>query len=117
VNALRLRILRRAAALAALLAFAALPHGHLRGHEEIADALASVAVAAPAVAASTGAEAPPHGCPLCLSLASVQNALVPGAALPISIAPLAERLAPAPVPLRTEARGVAPSAPRAPPLV
>ncbi|HVH07126.1 MAG TPA: hypothetical protein VNE71_14120 [Myxococcota bacterium] len=115
----RLRTLQRAAALAALLAFAALPHGHLRGHDAVtaARAIATAAPVAvsPAPAHSDGA---PHGtCPLCLSLAQVQSALVHGATIALPVERFTVRLSVAAPPLRAAEPSLASSAPRAPPLV
>jgi hypothetical protein len=119
VSSLRFRTLRQAAALAALLAFAALPHGHLRGHETIRAAWASLSAATPSVV--PGAQHPesaPHGsCPLCLSLAQVQSAIVHGAAPPLPVSVLAARLTPPAAPLRADAPRLASCDPRAPPLV
>lgn len=113
----RLRTLQRAAALAALLAFALLPHGHLRGHEAVAVAIGSASASAVS-AAPAYSESAPHGtCPLCLSLAQVQCALVHGAGVAVPLAAFSVRLAPPAPPLRAGAPGLASSAPRAPPLV
>ena len=119
MRSLRFRTLQRAAALAALLAFAALPHGHLRGHETIRAAWADLSAAAPAVAkAAQHPDAAPHGsCPLCLSLAQVRSAIGHGAAPPLPLVALAARLAPPAAPLPADAPGLASCHPRAPPLV
>jgi len=119
VTGFRLRTFQRAAALAALLAFGALPHGHLRGHNAVMSARAIATAApvavAPAPAHSAGA---PHGiCPLCLSLAQVHTALVHGATIALPVERFAVRLSVAAPPLRAAAPGLASSAPRAPPLV
>jgi hypothetical protein len=120
VNGFRLRTLQRAAALAALLAFAVLPHGHLRGHDAVASARAAAAAPAAAVLADLPAhsESAPHGtCPLCLSLAQLQSALVHGATVALPVVAFSVHLAPPAPPLGADAPGLASSAPRAPPLV
>jgi hypothetical protein len=117
VTGFRLRTLQRAAALAALLAFAFLPHGHLRGHDAAAAGIGS-ATAAVVADAPAHSDAAPHGtCPLCLSLAQVSSALVHGASIAVPVAAFSVRLAPSAPPLRAEAPGLASSAPRAPPRV
>ena len=116
----RLRTLQRAAALAALLAFSLLPHGHLRGHDAVASAVAAAAAPAGAVVADAPAhtDSAPHGtCPLCLSLAQVQSALVHAATIALPVVAFSVHLAPPAPPLVAAAPGLASSAPRAPPLV
>jgi hypothetical protein len=119
VSSFRFRTLQRAAALAALLAFAALPHGHLRGHEAVTAAWASAHGQATAVAAgATLPDSAAHGaCPLCLSLAQVQSALVHDAAIPLPVVALAAHLSAPAAPLLADAPGTASCVPRAPPLV
>jgi hypothetical protein len=117
VTGFRLRTLQRAAALAALLAFALLPHGHLRGHDALIAAIGSASAVA-VTAAPAHSDSAPHGtCPLCLSLAQVQSALVHGAAVAVPVTSFSVRLAPSAPPLRADAPGLASAAPRAPPLV
>ena len=116
----RLRTLQRAAALAALLAFALLPHGHLRGHDAVASvrALAAAAPAAVVSDAPARSDSATHGsCPLCLSLAQVQSALVHGATVALPVLAFSVRVAPPAPPLGAASPGLASSSPRAPPLV
>jgi hypothetical protein len=107
-------------ACAVLLAFACLPHGHLRGHEEVAAARAlahpgpTALVAAP-LAAET--EAQHRACPICLSLARVRDALAQGTDLQLAVIAEAAPCAPPRTPQRPEAPASAHTAPRAPPLV
>ena len=114
--ALRFRTLQRVAALAALLAFAVLPHVHLRGHDWIASAAAGGHGAASTVEPGAGlAGSGQHvACPLCLSLAQVASALVYSAAVPLRVLAPSRPLAPAPASLLRDAPGLASCAPRAP---
>jgi hypothetical protein len=119
VSRLPIRALWRAAACAALLAFAFLPHGHLRGHEEVAAARALAGSEAPALlaAASTGhADAHQRACPVCLSLARVRDALAAGSGVELGVLAAAASGPPASVPRQPEAPTSAHTAPRAPPL-
>jgi hypothetical protein len=119
VNSVRFRSLWRTAACAALLAFAVLPHGHLRGHEAVAGAWTAAQQAAEQVAA-----APPQNesgrhiaCPLCLSMARTRDALVAHATTPsLPVLPAETQLAPPPPALLAEAPALAHASPRAPPL-
>jgi hypothetical protein len=114
------RPLWRAAASIALLAFFCLPHGHLRGHEEVAAARA-LATSAPAALAAAplvrGDEARSEACPVCLSHARVRHALASSAAVPVLALAAETPLAPPPAPQRPEAPTSGHTAPRAPPLV
>jgi hypothetical protein len=120
VSRLPIRSLWRVAACAALIAFACLPHGHLRGHEEVA---AARALAAPGPVSLTAApiasadEARHRACPICLSLARVRDALAQGADSPGAALVASAPCSPPSAPLRPEAPASAHTAPRAPPLV
>jgi hypothetical protein len=108
----------RLAASVALLAFALLPHGHLRGHQEIAAARALAAASGPVLAAAPLAAAQAaesKACSLCLSLARVRDALADaaGPALPLAVA--GARLGAPPPPLRQATPALAHASPRAPP--
>lgn len=108
----------RLAACAALVAFSFLPHGHLRGHEEVAAARALAEAAAPSLAAAPLELAPESrakGCSLCLSLARVRDALAQGgdAALPVVAA--ATRLSAPRAERGAEAPALPHASPRAPP--
>jgi len=103
-----------------LLAFAGLPHGHLRGHEEVAAARALAEpgilwlAAAPLASAD---EARHRACPVCLSLARVRDALSQGAGVEIGVLASKAPATPPHVLLQPEAPVSAHTAPRAPPLV
>jgi hypothetical protein len=108
----------RLAASVALLAFALLPHGHLRGHQEVASARALAVASAPALGAAplaAGHAAAPRTCSLCLSLARVRAALAGGAGPALPLATPAERIGAPPPPLRAAAPTLAHASPRAPP--
>jgi hypothetical protein len=118
VTGFRLRTLQRAAALAALLAFAVLPHGHLRGHDAVASGTATAAAVAVSSDGPAHPASAPHGsCPLCLSLAQVSSTLVHGATFALPVVAFSVRLAPPAPPLGAASPALASSAPRAPPLV
>lgn len=110
----------RVAAWIALLAFFCLPHGHLRGHEEIAAARALATSGPTALAAAPltlGDEARHEACPICLSHARVRHALASSAAAPVLALAAETPLAPPRAAQRPEAPTSAHTAPRAPPLV
>jgi hypothetical protein len=120
VSRLPIRSLWRAAACVALLAFASLPHGHLRGHEEVAAARAladpgTLSLAAVPLASDDGARH--RACPVCLSLARVRDALSQGADIEIGVLAGKAPGAHPHVLLQPEAPVSAHTAPRAPPLV
>lgn len=109
----------RAAALLALLAFAGLPHGHLRGHEELAAARAVAGCEPTALAAlprADAGEARHLACPVCLSLARVRDALTQNAGIEIAVLAGVRLPVPAHVAPRIEAPVSAHTAPRSPPL-
>jgi hypothetical protein len=115
-----IRSLWRAAACAALLAFALLPHGHLRGHEEVSDARAHAGSAPGSLeptAPSGHADFHPTSCPVCLSLARARDAIAGGAGLELPVLAAAAPCAPPRSPLRPAAPASSHTAPRAPPLV
>jgi hypothetical protein len=112
------RPLWRAAACAALLAFACLPHGHLRGHEEVAAARAFAAAPTHAIhAVPAGPEAPARhaACPLCLSLAKLRDALPEGAGVELPVLAATTAAEPPRGALVPEAPLAAHASPRAPP--
>jgi hypothetical protein len=103
-----------------LISFACLPHGHLRGHEEVAAARAQAASGPASLAAAPlvpGDEARHRSCPICLSLARVRDALGQGTDLQLTLIAETAPCAPPRTPLRPEAPASAHTAPRAPPLV
>jgi hypothetical protein len=119
VSRLPIGSLWRAAACAALIAFACLPHGHLRGHEEVAAARAQAShgdLSFAAVPIASADEARHRACPICLSLARVRDALAQGADCAGAPLVASAQCAPPCAPLRPEAPASAHTAPRAPPL-
>jgi hypothetical protein len=108
----------RLAASVALLAFALLPHGHLRGHQEVSAARALAAASTPLLCAGPPASAhaaQAKACSLCLSLARVRDALPQGGSPVVPLALAGVRLGAPPPPLRAEAPALAHASPRAPP--
>jgi hypothetical protein len=108
----------RLAACAALLSFALLPHGHLRGHEEIAAARAWVRAPASSLgAAPVGLPESPgrKGCSLCLSLARVRDALAKSDGPALAVAAAAARLSAPCAERGPEAPSLPHACPRAPP--
>lgn len=112
----RLRGLHRIAAAAALVAFALLPRGHLRGHEELAAAGAAGTVAEVfAASPGHGHGGAPAPCRLCLSLGKLRSSLARPAVLSAPVPPTRAPYLRPPPSAPPEAVHLAGAPPRAPP--